>query len=357
MIQDGTLTITDPTYVAKKRLNVFERCFAALINDVRDLPFIKLSLFYLASVVPAAVYLFASRDFHWALGFVYLLVLYSTMVGPYVLMLHNVCHRKLFKRKYEKLNHVIVWLLGPFFGETPETYYIHHVGMHHREENLPADLSSTMKYQRDSFIHFLRYFLRFFFFIPVEMGLYLRRRKRTKLFKKMILGELSWYLWMALLCFWNWQATLVVFIIPLVVTRFMMINGNWAQHAFVSQEAPHNSFQSSITCINSRYNRTCFNDGYHIGHHLDATRHWTEMPEDFLKNKKTYIEEKAVVFEKLDYLLIWFALMLKRYRWLARFYVNLDDKNPLNQEEIVGLLKSRTRPFHKDALQSALLSV
>ena len=37
--------------------------------------------------------------------------------------------------------------------------------MHHVENNLPDDLSSTMRYQRDSFLHFLVYFGRFFFFI------------------------------------------------------------------------------------------------------------------------------------------------------------------------------------------------
>ncbi len=34
------------------------------------------------------------------------------------------------------MNHVIPWLLGPFFGQTPNTYFAHHMGMHHREENL-----------------------------------------------------------------------------------------------------------------------------------------------------------------------------------------------------------------------------
>jgi hypothetical protein len=31
--------------------------------------------------------------------------------------------------------------------------------MHHVEDNMPEDLSSTMRYQRDSFLHFLHYFL------------------------------------------------------------------------------------------------------------------------------------------------------------------------------------------------------
>lgn len=345
MMQDGALTITDPLYVPKGRLNSFERLFAGLINDIRDLPFVSLSLFYFFTVVPVAAYLFLIRDFNWFFGGIYLVILFAFLMGPYVLMLHNISHRKLFKKRFEKLNFIIVWVLGPFFGQSPETYYIHHVGMHHVEGNLPADLSSTLKYRRDSFLHFLCYFFRFFFLSPFELGRYLRLRKRDKLLKKMILGEFSWYLLMALLCAWNWQATTVIFIIPFVFIRFMMMNGNWAQHAFVDQDAPQNDFQNSITCINSRYNRTCFNDGYHIGHHLKPTLHWTEMPRDFLQNKQRYITEKAIVFEKVDYLFIWISLMLKRYNWLAKRFVNLDEDNPLNREEIIALLKNRTRPF------------
>jgi len=49
-------------------------------------------------------------------------------------------------------------VIGPFFGETPESYFAHHLGMHHAEDNMPSDLSSTMKYQRDSFGDFMKYY-------------------------------------------------------------------------------------------------------------------------------------------------------------------------------------------------------
>ena len=51
-------------------------------------------------------------------------------------------------------NYYIPWVLGPFFGESPETYFAHHVGMHHAENNLEDDISTTLPYVRDSAVDF-----------------------------------------------------------------------------------------------------------------------------------------------------------------------------------------------------------
>ncbi len=144
----------------------------------------------------------------------------------------------------------------------------------------------------------------------------------------------------------NWRATVVVLAVPLVVARFAMMAGNWGQHAFIDEAAPENSYRNSITCINSGYNRRCFNDGYHIGHHLKATRHWTELPEDFLRNGSMYAAEDAIVFSGIDFFGVWVCLMLKRYNLLAKRFVQLGEVARSN-EETVALLRSRTRWVRK----------
>jgi fatty acid desaturase len=151
----------------------------------------------------------------------------------------------------------------------------------------------------------------------------------------------GFYVAVAGLMFVNWRATLVVLVLPFVITRFAMMAGNWAQHAFIDAAAPDNCYRNSITCINSSYNRRCFNDGYHIGHHIKQTRHWTEMPEDFRSNVSTYETEGAIVFEGLDFFLVWAALMVGSYDWLARRYVALGAQRP-SRDEIVTLLRTRT---------------
>ena len=55
------------------------------------------------------------------------------------------------------------------------------------------------------------------------------------------------------------------------------------------------------------------------------------------------------VFEGIDFFMVWFFLMLKRYDILAKHYVQLGDRKR-SKEEIIDLLKSRTRRFSKQAL-------
>ena len=263
-------------------------------------------------------------------------------MGPFVLMLHNTSHCAFFKRKYNWANNIIPWVIGPFFGQSPETYFGHHVGMHHVENNLEDDCSSTMNYQRDSFRDFMAYYLEFFFIGLIELVNYFSRKKRKKLKRKVIRGEFSFIILCVALSFICWQATLFVFIIPYVIVRFAMMAGNWGQHAFIDANDAANNYRNSITCINSVYNRRCFNDGYHIGHHLDPRMHWTEMPNDFLHYQEKYVEQRAIVFEGIDYFYIWLLLMMKRYDALASHFVNIGNTFK-SDEEIIAFLKSRTK--------------
>ncbi len=326
------------------RLWPWEEWIRPLLNDERDLPFVRLCLKLLVLNVPLAVLLYVPGVYRWWLGAGYFLLSSALFLGPFILMLHNTSHRPLFKRQYRALNLLVPWALGPFFGETPDSYFAHHVGMHHAENNLADDLSSTLRFRRDSLPHFLRYFGRFFFLGWAELTRYHWRRKRYKMLRRFWLGELSFYALVAVLAWWKPLPTLWVFIIPYVFTRVMMMCGNWAQHAFVDLSTPESPYRNSITCVNSAYNRRCFNDGYHIGHHVKPTMHWTEMPGDFLQNVERYRSESAIVFQKLDYFTIWLLLMARQYRMLSRYYVELDSAQPKSQPEIVALLRSRTQP-------------
>ncbi|MEO5930746.1 MAG: fatty acid desaturase [Candidatus Kapaibacterium sp.] len=336
------LVLTDPTYQPNEHPGLFIRLAVPLVNDPRDLPFIRLMALLTITVIPIAVSLYIPGILTWWLASIYLALVLGVFLGPFILMLHNTSHRRLFRPRYAWMRHYIPWVLGPLFGETPDTYYAHHIGMHHPENNLDDDLSCTMRYQRDSLGDFGRYLFRFMIRVVPDLAVYLRRHDRAVLRRRMLAGEISYYTTVAALLFVDWRATLIVFVIPLLFTRFAMMSGNWAQHAFIDPADPANCYRNSITCINSSYNRRCFNDGYHIGHHLKANRHWTEMPNDFLANRDRYADEGAIVFEKIDYFVIWFLLMIRRYDLLANHYVDLSGENP-SREEIIDLLKSRTR--------------
>jgi fatty acid desaturase len=337
-----TIALTDPTYVEKKNRSSFEAFVLKFINDKRDIPFIYLSLQITFTVIPFALYLFLNKNVQWFFYAGYLAVNLIFFMGPYILMLHNTCHRKLFKKKYSFLTKYIHWFLGLFFGQTPETYFYHHIAMHHAENNLLEDISSTMKYRRDSVRSFSKYLFLFYFFGIMHLSFYFSKKDRKKFAGKVLAGEIFFILLMIALCFFNLKATLAVFILPLIFTRFAMMAGNWAQHAFIDAKDPDNIYRNSITCINTVYNKKCFNDGYHIGHHLRSSLHWTEMPNNFLQNIEKYRQNKAVVFAGLDYFQIWFLLMIKNYKYLSKKFVSLADETP-SAEDIQNLLKSRTR--------------
>lgn len=289
-----------------------------------------------------AVWLFP--EYRTYLGLVYIAV-FLVYLGPYILMLHNISHRPIFHYSLRFLNFWPQAVLGMFFGMTPYTYFSHHLGMHHPENNLTTDLSSTLKYRRDSFLGFLHYWLSFAIFGIFTLGYYFVKRGRWALFRKAILGEISWYLIITgLVIYWNAEVTLYVFVIPLLLTRFLLMAGNWTQHAFVDTTDPANPYLNSITFIDSPYNKRCFNDGYHIGHHVNMNRHWLDMPGDFLDNLKTYRETQSIVFRKLDYFIIWIFLMAKQYGILSRFFVDLSEKKR-SRDEIIDLMRSRMAPL------------
>jgi fatty acid desaturase len=351
MIGDAVIQISDPTWAPPEKPGLLKKLFGRFIRDERDLPFIRLSLFLTLVFGSAAVLLFVPGNFRWWMAPIYW-ALYIWFLGPFILMLHNTCHRKLFKREYRYFNQYIPWALGIFLGQPPESYFVHHIGMHHADGNLPDDLSSTMPYQRDSLVDLLKYVGSFVVVGAPELFFYMNRRGRKRLAGRLVSGELSFLVLTVLALLWNWRAALVVFVIPLLATRVLLMMGNWAQHAFVDPDEPTNDYRTVVTFINSFYNHRCFNDGYHLGHHLKPDRHWLDMPADFLEKRQEMIENQSLVFRKIDYFVILLLLIFKRHRKLASYFVNLDPENPLSEDEVVALIKRRVKKFDVPELEA-----
>ncbi|MBL7985833.1 MAG: fatty acid desaturase, partial [Flavobacteriales bacterium] len=157
-------------------------------------------------------------------------------------------------------------------------------------------------------------------------------------------GEAIFLVGCGLLCLVNWQATVMVFLLPLVAFRLVAMAGNWTQHAFVCAEKPGDHFRNSITCINVKFNHKCWNDGYHISHHIDPTMHWTEHPVYFREHLEEFGRNRPVVFAGLNYLDIFLLLMKDRYDELAKHFVDVGGHYK-NDEEVIAFLRSRTSPI------------
>lgn len=351
-------TITDPVFVKPERQTTFARISDKFIRDERDLPFVKLTLQITFTLIPLAILLYAlpvGGWAWWAAAILYQFLNNVTFKGPFGLMLHCTSHRALFKKEYDFLNHYLPWIIAPLFGHSPETYYAHHIGMHHAENNLEDDESSTMPYKRDSLSGFLHYFGVFLFSGIYHLAMYFVKKKRKRLFMRAVRGEIVFILACVLLCFINWPATLVVFIIPFVLFRLVAMIGNWAQHAFIAADDPGNDYKNSITCINTNYNHKCWNDGYHISHHEKMSMHWTEHPVYFQQTLDRYIDNNAIVFDGIHFLHVFVWLMRKRYDLLARHFVNLGNRFSTD-EEVIAFLKSRTEKVPFESVSAAAVA-
>ena len=155
-------------------------------------------------------------------------------------------------------------------------------------------------------------------------------------------GELLFILFCVAMSFVSFKATLWVFIIPMFIYRLVAMMGNWAQHSFVDASDPGNEYKNSITCINTKYNVKCWNDGYHISHHEKQTMHWTEHPAYFKNTLDRYVNNDAIVFDGIHFLQVFMLLMRKRYDLLAKNFVSLGDKFH-SSKEVETFLRSRTK--------------
>ncbi|MFT5460494.1 MAG: fatty acid desaturase [Myxococcota bacterium] len=337
-----SLTIHDPRDAGPLASNAVGRWFAARLRDPRDVYFVRRAAPVALVLWSGAAALFLLSP-PWYFGLAYLAAMLF-FLGPFTLMLHATCHRPLFKRQHRLLEAVIPWLIGPFLGHTPGSFFVHHMGMHHPENNCQDDQSATIAYQRDSFLHFLHYWARFFFVGLAHVARYLSNRNRQAMRRQILVGEASFVLTVVALGFLNPTATLFVFVAPFLLLRWFMMCGNWSQHAFVDVSDPDNAFNNSTNLINARYNQRCFNDGYHIVHHLAPSLHWTEMPGWFEARLEEFGRNDAVVFDGLgNNQSVWWCLMRRRYGRLADHLVDLPGQPVRTREEKIAWLRSRTQ--------------
>lgn len=346
-------TITDPVFHHSQAYSATDKFFLKFIRDERDLPFAYLTVRITLILIPLGILLYMPFINGWLWFLIAVAYFYFNNIvfkGPFGLMLHCTSHRQFFKKEYGFMNHYLPWVIAPFFGHSPETYYTHHVGMHHAENNLEDDESSTMPFKRDSIRGFMKYFGTFLFVGIYHLCAYFIRKKRKRLFYRSIRGELLFITFCVAMSFVNFKATLWVFMVPFVLFRLVAMMGNWAQHAFIDPNDPGNDYKNSITCINTKYNLKCWNDGYHISHHEKQTMHWTEHPVYFQKTLDNYIANNAIVFDGIHFLHVFIYLMRKRYDLLAKHFVNLGDRFA-NDDEVISFLKSRTEriPFNTAA--------
>lgn len=355
---------------ARRLLDSYVAWARSVVRVETDVVFVTHLLLYFGTSLPSAALLFYRFSY---LHAVLHLVLQGSYMGPYTLLKHQHIHQNgVLARRLAALDQLFPYIMDPLMGHTWNSYFYHHVKHHHVEGNGPRDLSSTVRYQRDSFRHFLQYLGRFFFFVWADLPRYFWRTNRTTLAAKAAFWEIGSYVALYTAFRVSPAAATFVFALPLLFLRIALMVGNWGQHAFVDADEPDSDYRSSVTLVDVavrgplpplshwcqkltlfQSNRYCFNDGYHTSHHLHPLRHWRDHPAAFLQARADYAAQGALVFHDIDYVMITVRLViLKDYDTLARCLVPIGaEQIAMTLEERAALLRRHTRAFSEDEVR------
>eukprot|EP00929_Paragymnodinium_shiwhaense_P008111 TRINITY_DN112043_c0_g1_i1.p1 TRINITY_DN112043_c0_g1~~TRINITY_DN112043_c0_g1_i1.p1 ORF type:complete len:394 (+),score=48.56 TRINITY_DN112043_c0_g1_i1:163-1344(+) len=324
-----------------------------LLKDERDEPLLCLQLNILQLLVPGVylVYRVALSDTLplWvknATGLAYAAAVTVLFIERFILMTHYAAHRSIFHN--HNLNEAISWLLSPFFGIPCGIYKLHHCIMHHIENNHALDISSTEKYQRDSWFCFFQYWVHFNVLIWLELPNYTVQTKRYRWLGSLLFGMVVYTAALAFLfTAVSPLGTVWVFMVPHAVSMSAMTFGNWAQHIFVDPDEPDSNYKLTYNCMDSDTNQRTFNDGYHIIHHVNARLHWSELPSHFHATREKHYENGALTFRDAHFMDVGIYVMTGRLqRLVERHYVHLGPKEASpTVEEVVATLRHRLKPI------------
>ncbi|KAK6858004.1 fatty acid desaturase [Apiospora arundinis] len=335
-------------------LRPYTRVAQGVVRNKVDVVMFTHLLLYFFTSVPSALALFF-WNFSWLHGILHF-VMQVSYTGTYTLMMHQHIHGNGILKKtfpYSLFDYLFPYITDPLMGHTWNSYFFHHVKHHHVEGNGPDDLSSTIRYQRDSWLHFAHYVGRFYFFAWLELPIYFIRKGRPFMAARSTFWELGNYFTLYALYQINPRATICVFLLPLALMRLGLMAGNWGQHAFVDNEEPDSDYRSSITVIDVQSNRHSFNDGYHTSHHLNPLRHWREHPNSFFKTKDTYASQDAIVLHNIDYIMITIRTLMKDYHHLAKCMIPIGEAQmAMSLDERAKYLQRRTRRFTEEEIRA-----
>ena len=235
-----------PPWIRTYILQPYVAWACGVVRRPSDVVFLTYIVALFAFGVPNIVFLFLHFKWYRAL-FQWMLVTY--LVGPYSILMHNHIHgRGVMRKRWALVDNVFPYMLGPIMGQTWNSFYYHHKH-HHLEENGPDDLSSTLRYQRDSWFDLIVYLSRFVFLTWLELPLYYIRKGMLGFGLKFFAWEVSSYAFIALMARINFAATMTALVLPLIQWRIAVMVNNWGQHAFIDQDEPSSNLRCSITLI------------------------------------------------------------------------------------------------------------
>jgi fatty acid desaturase len=330
-----------------------------ILRDERDSPYL-FSYFGIGIIAPVlffgsyyvqVTYLDANVSWgwkNWLAALAYNLLNY----GPYfaffsqvATMIHKEGHsaKGIFKGPFTIFNNLHGNFLAFFYGHVPQGYPMGHMRIHHKHDNAPEDVTSTVYYDRSHASRFLIYLFEFsLFWSGISVAAYHFRKGKMKEFGKMALGMLAFYGVIAAVMYINFWFGVAYLVIPHLSCIFLLAAINYTWHAWTDPTEPKNIYKNSITLLEGQYN--VYNEDFHVEHHKRPQTHWREYPVNYAKHIEEYKANRAVIFKDTQAFEVFFLILFSDFEKMADKFVDLN--GDMSREDIIALLKHRLQPVH-----------
>jgi fatty acid desaturase len=330
-----------------------------ILRDERDSPYlfsyfgigILAPLLFFGSYYVQVTYLDANVSWgwkNWLAALAYNLLNY----GPYfaffsqvATMIHKEGHaaKGVFKGPFSIFNNLHGNFLAFFYGHVPQGYPMGHMRIHHKHDNAPEDVTSTVYYDRSHASRFLIYMFEFaLFWSGISVAAYHFRKGKMKEFGKMVLGMVAFYGVIAAVMYINFWFGVAYLVIPHLSCIFLLAAINYTWHAWTDPTEPKNIYKNSITLLEGQYN--VYNEDFHVEHHKRPQTHWCEYPVNYAKHIEEYKSNRAVIFKDTQAFEVFFLILFSDFEKMADKFVDLN--GDMSREDIIALLKHRLQPVH-----------
>jgi fatty acid desaturase len=330
-----------------------------ILRDERDSPYlfsyfgigILAPVLFFGSYYVQVTYLDAQVSWgwkNWLAALAYNLLNY----GPYfaffsqvATMIHKEGHsaKGIFKGPFTIFNNLHGNFLAFFYGHVPQGYPMGHMRIHHKHDNAPEDVTSTVYYDRSHASRFLIYMFEFaLFWSGISVAAYHFRKGKMKEFGKMALGMVAFYGVIAAVMYINFWFGVAYLVIPHLSCIFLLAAINYTWHAWTDPSEPKNIYKNSITLLEGQYN--VYNEDYHVEHHKRPQTHWREYPINYAKHIEEYKANRAIIFRDTQAFEVFFLILFSDYAKMADKFVDLN--GDMTREDIIALLKHRLQPVH-----------